>query len=60
VTIPPRVKPEENLKEREEHENNPCTLTAREKEKDAGLTIVRVRINSNVGNPLKTGAGAVS
>ena len=38
------MKPEEKRKEREKHENNPCT---REKEKDAGLTSVRVRINES-------------
>ena len=47
MTIPPRVKPEEKRKEREKHENNPCTLPTREKEKDAGLTSVRVRINES-------------
>ena len=47
MTSPPRVKPEEKRKEREKHENNPCTLptVTREKEKDAGLTSVRFRIN---------------
>ena len=47
MTSPPRVKPEEKSKEREKHENNPCTLPTREKEKDAGLTSVRVRINES-------------
>jgi hypothetical protein len=47
VTSPPRVKPEEKRKEREKHENNPCTLPTREKGKDAGLTSVRVRINES-------------
>jgi hypothetical protein len=34
-------------KEREKHETNPCTLPTREKEKNSGLTSVRVRINES-------------
>jgi hypothetical protein len=34
-------------KEREKRENNPCALPTRDKEKDAGLTSVRVRINES-------------
>jgi hypothetical protein len=34
-------------KEREKHENNPCTLPTRDKEKNSGLTSVRVRINES-------------
>jgi hypothetical protein len=42
------VKPEEKKNaKREKLENNPCTLPTREKEKDAGLTSVRVRINES-------------
>jgi hypothetical protein len=33
--------------EREKHENNPCMLPTRGKEKDSGLTSVRVRINES-------------
>jgi hypothetical protein len=37
----------EKRKEKEKHENNPCTLPTRDKEKDSGLTSVRVRINES-------------
>ena len=34
-------------RERKKHENNPCTLPTRDKEKNSGLTSVRVRINES-------------
>ena len=36
-----------NAKREKKHENNPCTLPTRDKEKNSGLTSVRVRINES-------------
>jgi len=45
VTSPPREKPQENVKRKKSHENNPCTLpTKKQRKKKLNLISVRVKI----------------
>ena len=45
MTSPPREKPQENVKRKKNHENNPCTLpTKKQRKKKLNLISVRVKI----------------